>query len=220
MAFFDGQNFLHATKKAFGVSFPIIDPIRIVESICEQQDWSFVSPAISDFMGNRVRFYTGVPAQKDNPAWSNYWQTILPTFGRNGIEVTTRSVRYRQRKIRLNDGTDHIVRIGDEKGIDVRMALDVVRSAYTAEFDIAVLFSQDQDFSEVADELRRIAREQKRWIRVVSAFPVGKGTTNARGINRTDWIPIDRRLFDISLTDYKRTVRPESRPEGSSSERY
>jgi uncharacterized LabA/DUF88 family protein len=39
---------------------------------------------------------------------------------------------------------------GEEKGVDVRIALDVIRLAHRAEYDVALLFSQDQDLSEVA----------------------------------------------------------------------
>jgi hypothetical protein len=32
-------------------------------------------------------------------------------------------------------------------------------------------FSQDQDFAELADEVRAIAREQQRWLKIASAYP-------------------------------------------------
>jgi uncharacterized LabA/DUF88 family protein len=48
------------------------------------------------------------------------------------------------------DGTQFAFPAGEEKGIDVRNAIDVIRMAHRAEYDIAILFSQDQDLSEVA----------------------------------------------------------------------
>ena len=95
--------------------------------------------------------------------------------------------------------------VGQEKGIDVRLALDIVAAAYQGEADVLLVFSQDQDLSEVAMEIRQIARQQKRWIKMASAFPVSAASTNRRGINGTDWIKMDRVLYDSCLDrrDYR-----------------
>ena len=109
--------------------------------------------------------------------------------------------------IRLPDGEKVSCRVGEEKGIDVRLALDVVRYAVTGEYDVAVILSQDQDFTEVASEVRAISRKQKRWSKVASAYPVGSGTRDRRGIDRTDWISIDREMYHrcIDGRDYRVT---------------
>jgi uncharacterized LabA/DUF88 family protein len=39
---------------------------------------------------------------------------------------------------------------GEEKGIDVRIALDVIAEAHRRAYDVALILSQDQDLSEVA----------------------------------------------------------------------
>jgi uncharacterized LabA/DUF88 family protein len=71
----------------------------------------------------------------------------------------------------LADGTTQTLLSGEEKGVDVRIALDVIRLAHQREYDVALIFSQDQDLSEVAEEIWVIAREQDRWIKVACAFP-------------------------------------------------
>jgi hypothetical protein len=60
-------------------------------------------------------------------------------------------------------------------------------------------------FSEVADGVRAIARDQGRWCKIASAFPFSPTTTNRRGINKTDWIRIDRATYDACLDppDYR-----------------
>jgi hypothetical protein len=70
---------------------------------------------------------------------------------------------------------------------------------------VAVIFSQDQDLSEVADEVRTISLEQSRCIKVASAFPVSPTSMNKKGINRTDWIKIDKQTYDlcIDFNDYR-----------------
>ncbi|MBC8350345.1 MAG: hypothetical protein H8E66_00040 [Planctomycetes bacterium] len=87
----------------------------------------------------------------------------------------------------------------------MRLALDVVAHAVTGTFDVAVIVSQDQDLTEVASEVRTIARTQKRWIKIASAYPVGPGTRDRRGVDRTDWIAIDRKTYDrcIDGRDYR-----------------
>lgn len=54
----------------------------------------------------------------------------------------------------------------------MRIALDIIRLAHRREYDVALVFSQDQDLSEAADEIRVIAQEQERWIKIASSFPV------------------------------------------------
>jgi uncharacterized LabA/DUF88 family protein len=41
-----------------------------------------------------------------------------------------------------------MVLVGEEKGMDVRLAVDVVRMAREKLYDVALIFSQDQDLSE------------------------------------------------------------------------
>jgi hypothetical protein len=107
-------------------------------------------------------------------------------LGRQGVVVYSRPLRYRNRRVRLPDGSEHTYLAGEEKGIDVRIALDVVRMAHRKEYDVVLIFSQDQDLSEVAEELRTIAREQDRWLKIASAFPLSPTSRNRRGINKTD----------------------------------
>ena len=73
---------------------------------------------------------------------------------------------------------------------------------------MAIIFSQDQDLSEVAREVRDISRSAGRWLKVVSAFPVGPNATVRRGIDRTDWFRMDRDFYDACLDP--RDYRPES----------
>ncbi len=99
--------------------------------------------------------------------------------------------------------------VGAEKGIDVRLALDVIRLAHQNEYDVALLFCSDQDLSEVAEEIRLIARERRRWIKIASAYP-SSPAYRLRGINKTDWIPIDRATYDACLDP--RDYRPKRPP--------
>jgi hypothetical protein len=114
-------------------------------------------------------------------------------------------MRYRNKTVRLPDGSTHTFLTGEEKGIDVRIALDVLAGAMNHDYDVAVIFSQDQDLSEAATEVRTIARQQDRWIKVACAYPWSPAAHNKRGINSTDWLKIDRATYDkcIDPKDYR-----------------
>jgi hypothetical protein len=126
-------------------------------------------------------------------------------MGHRGVHVYSRPLRYRNKVVRLPGGHAHTILVGEEKGIDVRIAIDVIRLAARNQYDVGVIFSQDQDLSEAADEVRLIAREQGRWIKLASAFPFSPTTRNTRGINKTDWLRIDRATYDRCLDprDYR-----------------
>lgn len=76
--------------------------------------------------------------------------------------------------------------------------------ARQGQFDVGVMFCQDQDMSEVADEIRVLAREQNRWIRLVSAYPDWPGRKYWKGIDKTDWLPFSKEFYDkcIDPDDY------------------
>lgn len=200
VAFFDGQNLFHSAKAAFGYTFPNYDPVALAEAVCAEKDWELTG----------VRFYTGIPDAGDNPFWNHFWTAKGAQMGRQGVHVYTRALRYRNKTIRLPDGTTHSFLDGDEKGIDVRLALDVIRLTHARELDVALLFCRDQDLSEVADEIRVIAAEQHRWIKIASAYPHSPATPWVKGINKTDWVRIERGLYDrcIDTRDYRPKPAP------------
>ena len=197
--FFDGQNLFYAAKKAFGYKFPNYDPLALATMITRANGWQL----------EKVHFYTGVPSIQDAPVWNHFWSAKLAVMGTRGIHTFTRPLRYRNQTVALPGGGSTTVLVGQEKGVDVRIALDIVRYAREKAFDVAVVFSQDQDLSEVADEVRDIGREQDRWMKIASAYPVSPVSSNGRGVNGTDWLKIDRATYDacIDPSDYRPKIR-------------
>jgi len=199
IVFVDGQNLFHAARSAFGYHYPNYDIAKLGRLTCEKHGWVCTA----------IRFYTGVPDANDDAFWNHFWVAKLGAMGRQDVAVFSRSLRYRNKTMLLPDGAEHSFLVGQEKGIDIRIALDVVRASRKSECDVAVVFSQDQDLSEVADEVRTIAREQKRWFKIASAYPYSPTSQNRRGVNKTDWIRIDRALYDQCLD--KADYRPKPR---------
>jgi uncharacterized LabA/DUF88 family protein len=195
-AFVDGQNLFKAAEEAFGYSYPNYDPLALASSACAAHGWVLTA----------THFYTGVPDQIDDPFWHHFWTAKMAVLGTRGVSTYARALRYRNETIRLPDGSWTAALVRREKGIDIRIALDVVRHARTRAFDVALIFSQDQDLSEVADEVRRISIDQNRWMKTACAFPFSPTIQNTRGINGTFWIRLERLIYDACLdpNDYRR----------------
>ena len=201
IAFFDGQNLYHGAKEAFGYTHPNYDVAKLAREVCTRQGWHLV----------QTRFYTGVHTPEGNAFLHRFWATKLSAMARQGVIVFRRKLRYQNTTVELPDGRQGTAVVGQEKGIDIRIALDVVSHVLENACDIALIFSQDQDLSEIADEIRKIAIRQKRWIKVASAYPVGQGKRGRRGINQTDWLEIDREMYDRCIDG--RSHQPPSQQE-------
>ena len=195
VVFIDGQNLHYAVKNAFGYAYPNYDVQLLSERICSDQGWEL----------QQIRFYTGIPDGNDDTFWHNFWTRKLAVMGQKGAIIFSRKLRYRNQTVRLPNGQTHTFLVGQEKGVDVRIALDIIRLVRENICDVCLVLSQDQDLSEVADEVRITSQEQKRWVKMASAFPVSPTAKNTRGINKTDWIKIDRRMYDgcIDPNDYR-----------------
>lgn len=199
VCFIDGQNLFMAAKEAFGYTYPNYDVRCLAERVCRDNGWVPVE----------VRFYTGVPEASDNFFWNHFWTAKLAQMGRARVVVYSHALRYNNVTVRLPNGKQVTRTQGREKGIDVRIALDMVRAAREARGDVFVIFSQDQDLTEAVEEVKRIAQRAGRWIQMASAYPCSPARPNRRGIDRTDWIRIDRSVYDACLDE--RDYRPKRR---------
>lgn len=104
-------------REAFGSTNPNYDVLALSKAVCELNGWDL----------KQVPFYTGIPDQQDDPFWNHFWSGKLGVMGRQGVHVFSRSLPYRNQKIKLPNGQLHTFLSGGEKGIDVRIALDVIR---------------------------------------------------------------------------------------------
>lgn len=148
-----------------------------------------------------------MPDAADDARWNHFWTAKLAHLGRTGTFTFSRALKYHAQTVVVAGaaGATEEIRVGQEKGIDVRIAVDLVGLAYRGAYDAAIVFSQDQDLSEAVDEVKLIAKGQSRFIHVCSAFPDGPERKNHRGINGTDWIRIEQAEYDRCLDprDYR-----------------
>ena len=193
--FFDGQNLFYGAKEAFGYSYPNYSPRALADTICADHGWT----------PTEVFFYTGIPSAAAGSRWNYFWTAKMAVMGTRRIQTFSRALRYRNQTVDFPNGTRSTILVGQEKGVDVRIALDVVRFALEDRYDVALIFSQDQDLTEAVKDVKKIAVMQKRWIKVACAFPHSPTSRNSRGIDGTDWIRIDRATYDacIDSNDYR-----------------
>ncbi len=175
IVFIDGSNIRHSARKAFGDSFANFNPLALARTLCAAHDWRLVG----------VHLYLAVPDVRVSE--DAHYASIKRSarWRRQGVKVFTRAMQ--------DDGNGGM----RQKGIDVRLALDAVDLVRRNAFDIAVIMSQDQDFVELSNEIKSIAREQQRWVQVASAFPESAG--NGKGIAGTLAVPIEEDLFAAAL---------------------
>lgn len=189
ISFFDGQNIFRQAKEAFSYHYPNYDPKKLASYICKMHG----------FDNHGVRFYTGTPLFQKSPMWHKFWTGKLLAMRRSGVIVESRPLRYRHIEGSRNE--DDSKEIAQEKGIDIRIALDIVRMTIENKLDVAVIFSQDQDLAEVVRDVNYIAELQKREVKIFSAFPSSVFCKNQRGVNGTQWIKIIKDEYDLCLDD-------------------
>jgi uncharacterized LabA/DUF88 family protein len=201
--FFDGQSLFKQAEDCFGYKKPDYDPLKLAELIVELEP-------------NRVlkclRFYTGIHKASINPSLHTFWNNKLSILkkivkaklGDNGIFIFTRELKYNDEEV-FDKKTKQvkIIKKGREKGINVRLALDMVEFARKNEYDVAIIFSQDGDLEEAVKDVNDIASEQGRIIKIECAFPFSMipiaPNTYLRGIPNTKWIKIEKGIYDLCI---------------------
>ncbi len=192
----DGQNLFHLAKRAWGSRRP---------NRSSRYDWpsydveTLANALVTNTPGRKlaeIRFYTGVPDPKRGPRqafWHRFWSNKLRYLRRRGIHI------YRGRV------SPH----GEEKGVDVCLAIDLIRATYEKRYECSIIVSQDKDFGPAIDLAKTIAREQMRRLTLESAFPVGAANSSKRGIPGTKWVHIDKSTYDACFdpTDYRPKTR-------------
>lgn len=195
--FIDGYNLFKAAKQCFGYSYPNYDVRRLAESV--------VALAPGRQLAS-VHFCIGIPKNLDDPTNNLWWSKKLAAMGRTGVVVETRHLKRRELKIKI-DGIvkfDQTIPRLQEKGIDLKIGLDMVRLARSNSYDVAILFSQDGDLVEAVTEVQSIAAEQGRRVVVECAHPVAAGVV-CWPIRRTIPRQITKAIYDqcIDPTDYR-----------------
>ena len=201
--FIDAQNLYVAVKESFKYQLPNFDPVKLSE-------------AVTNMMPNRelakVHLYTGIHAREENQFWHDYWRNKLRALENDPlVNVFTKTLLYHDIKVKDESGREFSVRRAEEKGIDLRIGLDLVRLAVNGTYDVAIIFSQDSDLEEAVNEVHTIRQYFDRWIYLESAFPENP-TKLPRGIRNTQWRMIVQDIYDACIDPQDYRPFPTSRP--------
>lgn len=96
----------------------------------------------------------------------------------------------------FQDASEVLVEGGQEKGVNVSLALDLVQATHEQHYDAAIIVSQDWDFGPAVHLAKMVARAQGRQLVFESAFPFGPGSSSRRGVPGTTWVRIDQATYD------------------------
>ena len=199
IVFVDWQNLFRCIKEAFQYHFPNYDVKKLAEMVCLQNGWLL----------SEVRFYTGVPDRTKDPFWASFWEKKFAQMGTRGVKHFKRKLMYDN--VSVEPG---FVPPSREKGIDVRIALDIVLKTIDNAYDVAVIFSQDQDLSEAVKEAISIAKGQKRFVSMYSAFPASESYKNSSPIRPSKPLIFNKDSYDgcIDPADYRpKNIPPPKR---------
>jgi hypothetical protein len=86
--------------------------------------------------------------------------------------------------------------------------------------DVVLLFSKENKYIELVNQIKKLAREEDRWIKIVSVFPYqeGLGKKGYAGINYTDWMPINANTYRACSEHIRKPYRnAESETESTES---
>jgi len=196
-AFIDGMNLFNSAKRCFGYQHPNCDHAKLVNAVVNMDARRQL---------DRATLYQGVPKAEHDAAKNTWWNKKLAAVGRTGIKIERRYMKQRELSIVL-DGIvhfEHKVQRLIEKGIDLKLGLDLVRYANSKDYDVAIVFSQDGDLVEAVEEVHRIATQQNRWVQVECAYPYSP-VGNCYPINRTVVRQIPKAIYDpcIDPTNYR-----------------
>ncbi len=161
--FIDGANVYRAFKRLFGSAR--YAPLRLAAELAAGRDLV------------RAAFYiAAVPQQMGLQLYSDQQRFLRALRNERGLTVWTG-------RMAQSGGRWY------EKGVDVKIATDMVAMAYSGEYDVAILVSGDSDLVPAVHEVRRIGRA------VENAMPDARRSRHlAQESSR--FVEIDRAFLD------------------------
>lgn len=196
VVFIDGQNFYNDCKDLFGRGET--NPDLLGQELC--------SPVFGpNRILQQVRFYTGIHDPRRESIMNSYMSRRLQTMRNNGVVTIQRPLKYSEVVVEDNNDPGSYIKIwrGREKGIDVRIALDMLMMALDNKYDVASLVSTDTDLEEAIRDIYAIRERLDRWIaleNVVCKPPAGYPVKRLRSAKRI--IKIDQDIYDRIRDDF------------------
>ena len=138
VVFVDAQNLYEGARQAFFLSggshtLGQFDPQKLGLALTAAKPFGQEK---SERSLAQVRIYCGLASSSKDPKSNSARRRQIAVWSKNGVEVTTRSLRY---------PSDWPKTAAEEKGIDVALAIDFVTMAVDGDYDIGIIASTDTD---------------------------------------------------------------------------
>jgi len=201
--FVDANNWYHNVKKWFKPSD--LDITKVAKMICFDNGLEL----------SEVRWYTSMPSIQDDELVYKRQRAFLGSLERRGVRVITRKLQrlsndeLRTKRKELLDSWDlcnkcrpivseSFMDISDhhqkEKGIDVWIAIDMVKESLQGNIDCCVLISGDADFVPALNLVKDVGKEV-----LVSAVPSGFSNELRQKFR---FLVLGRKKLSACLRDY------------------
>lgn len=195
VVFVDYQNLYHGARDTFGPldrsappTFGHVSPRKLGRVLVEMGKQRF-----PDRSFEQVRIYRGEPTKKSHPTLQAAFQRQVAWWDRlPQVEVIRRPLRYNP--TRWENGRPVAWDKGQEKGIDVLIALDMALGAVRDQFDVAILVSGDTDLVPAVDAVL----DAGKWVENAVWWPdAGHGRPLRSSADRRIWVHrMTRRIYD------------------------
>ncbi len=224
--FFDAENVFYALRKILKARHTVYSPNLLSETIIEiiqnNPDQLRLPVDRNLFKHNNIKierifYYRGEPNKEYEPEkYSNLQKIIraMKVHDKNNI-LTIKTLPFAYlHDVNENDKVN--ILHAREKGIDITIALDIYKYASEKQYDIALVFSQDQDLGAVLPYIRDVEQNQNKRIPIFSVFPRSEDNANMipLGIRKTNHIGYSYKdyfkatIYAEGLEPTKKTLSP------------
>jgi hypothetical protein len=198
ISFIDLQWWLRASKFAFDQQLPNLNPAKLTVALAKEHGWDVAM----------VRAYVDVPTQQSSLWWHQLWRNRIDDLEQSGVIVNATLQRTRTAWA-VNGNEYEKVSVRSDVETPFHLIQDAVADVALNSCDVVLLFTRETKYLELTEYLKSVAVQQKRWLKIVSAFPYQADAErhvkyNAHnGIDKTDWIRVGYEL-NRECTDYIR----------------
>jgi uncharacterized LabA/DUF88 family protein len=176
--FVDAQNVYQGARQCFhaGVTAHYtdgqIDPLALGNLICDRPP-----PGLTRTL-SEVRIYTGRPESTKEPKTYGAHMRQCEAWERAGAIVIPRTLRY---------PGDWPKTRAEQKGVDVKLAIDFIAGAIDSRYDVGIVFSTDTD---LRPALEFVSDRFKQYPRAEAAAWRGSGANRALTVagSRSTWV--------------------------------
>lgn len=131
---------------------------------------------------NGVVYVTAAPIQSHNAERYSRWRKFQEML------VRTERVSLKLGRLEGPPGDVH------EKGVDILVALELLRGAYRDEYDVAILVAGDGDYADIVTEVRAVGKTVlNAFFSEQKSYELAKASNGFIDLNHVNWSSIELR---------------------------